>query len=73
LWQEVLARMACEEISLIQSSATIAREEVERVDRIWKAVGLHSLFEIWREEGDEEEQRETWECMRQALHEDGFC
>jgi hypothetical protein len=28
------------------------------------------LLRFWREEGDEEEQRETWEFLKQALDED---
>lgn len=31
---------------------------------------LSELLRVWREEGDEQEQKETWELLRQALDED---
>jgi hypothetical protein len=73
LWQEVLAQMVGEDTSIILSSAAIAQEEVERIEDIQKREELRKLLKSWREEGDEEEQRETWECLKRALHEDGFC
>ncbi|HEY9704645.1 MAG TPA: hypothetical protein V6C58_19545 [Allocoleopsis sp.] len=37
-----------------------------------QAKALQELTRLWVEEGDEEEQTETWEFLRQALEEDRF-
>ena len=73
LWQEVLARMTCEDASIMSSSASIVQKEVERIEDIQKREGMIRWLENWNGVGDEEEQRETLECLMQALHEDGFC
>lgn len=72
-WQEVLARMTCEDASMISSSAYIAQEEVERIEDIQKREGVIKWLENWNGVGDEEEQRDTLAFLMQALHEDGFC
>lgn len=72
LWQEALARMTHEESDLIPSSAVITNEEAQSSEELQKRDALLRLLEAWREEGDEQEQRETWEYLKQALDEDGL-
>ena len=73
LWHDSLLRMLSGEKSIIQSSAAIAREEVERVDGIRRAEGLCKLLKEWREEDDEEETEEILEFSRLDLGDGGFC
>lgn len=50
-----------------------AMEEIKNPDPIKKAARQKALSELlrsWREDGDEQEQKETWEFLRQALDED---
>jgi hypothetical protein len=54
LWQEVLARMTCEDVSIISSSAGMAREEAQRIEDLQKRDGLRRLLKSWREEDEEE-------------------
>ena len=73
LWQEALARTTWDDTGIISASAGLAREEVQKVEELRKREALRGLLKSWREEGDEQELHETWECLRLALHEDGFC
>lgn len=51
-----------------------ARDEIKNPDPVKKTVqqiALSELLRSWREEGDEQEQKETWEILSQALDEEG--
>ncbi len=51
-----------------------AMDEIKNPDSVKKTVqqiALSELLRSWREEGDEQEQKETWEILSQALDEDG--
>ena len=43
--------------------------EMSREERIQRNQAAIELLRSWREEGDEKEQTETWEFLRQALEE----
>ena len=43
--------------------------EMSREERIQRNQAAIELLRSWREEGDEQEQTETWEFLRQALEE----
>ena len=45
-------------------------EEVERKLQVERNQAAIRLLRSWREEGDEQEQKETWEFIRRALDED---
>jgi len=45
-------------------------EEAERLKQIQKNQGVIELLRKWREEGDEEEQREAFEALKQVLNEE---
>ncbi|MEQ9625471.1 hypothetical protein [Coleofasciculus chthonoplastes] len=50
-----------------------AMDEVKNPDPVKKSVrqiALSELLRSWREEGDEQEQKETWEILEKALDED---
>ncbi len=72
LWQDSLWQMLCEETSITQSSAALAKEKVERFNIMRKAEGLCRLLDKWREE-DDEEQQEVSEYSRINLGEGEFC
>jgi len=44
--------------------------QISRDERIQKNQGAIELLRSWEEEGDEQEQTETWEYLRKALDED---
>jgi hypothetical protein len=44
--------------------------EMPREERIQKNQAAIELLQSWEEEGDEQEQTETWEYLRKALDED---
>ncbi len=46
--------------------------EVARQEQIKRNQAVIELLRSWEEEGDEEEQTETWEYLRTALDEDRF-
>ncbi|MFP5272180.1 hypothetical protein [Coleofasciculus sp.] len=51
-----------------------AMDEIKNPDPVKKSVrqiALSELLRSWREEGDEQEQKETWEILEKALDEDG--
>jgi hypothetical protein len=51
-----------------------AMDEIKNPDPVKKTVqqiALSELLRSWREEGDEQEQKETWEILSQALDEEG--
>ena len=69
LWLQVLARMASE-TSLPISQSEIRKEEPQQsIAQSQKNRALIQLLRSWRE-GDEQEQRSTWEYLKQALDED---
>ncbi|MBD1930164.1 hypothetical protein H6F74_28670 [Trichocoleus sp. FACHB-90] len=50
-----------------------AMDEIKNPDPVEKVArqkALSDLLKSWEEEGDEQEQTETWEYLRQALDED---
>ena len=47
--------------------APLTLEEQERREQIKKNQAVIELLRQWREEGDEQEQTETWEILKQAL------
>ena len=69
LWLQTLARLA------YQSPHTASQSEIENKElpqsaaRSQKNSALIQLLKSWRE-GDEQEQRSTWEYLKQALDED---
>jgi len=69
LWLRTLVRMAYE------NPLTISQSEIEKkglpqsITPSQKKRALIQLLRSWRE-GDEQEQRNTWEYLRQALDED---
>ncbi len=51
-----------------------AMDEIKNPDPVKKTVqqiALSELLRSWREEGDEQEQKETWQILSQALDEEG--
>jgi len=52
----------------VEQNATPKTLEANRLDQQHKA--LKELTRLWIEEGDEQEQTETWEYLRQMLDED---
>jgi len=55
-------------------ASTKAMDEIKNPDPVNKAVrqiALSELLRSWREEGDEQEQKETWEILSKALDKDG--
>jgi hypothetical protein len=51
-----------------------AMDAIKNPDPVKKTVqqiALSELLRSWREEGDEQEQKETWEILSQALDEEG--
>ena len=44
-------------------------DKTPAVKHLQKNLALIELLKTWREE-DEQEQRDTWECLKQALDED---
>lgn len=51
-----------------------AMDEIQNPDPVKKSVqqiALSELLRSWREEGDEQEQKETWEILSKALDEEG--
>lgn len=52
-----------------KSNETPAKEEWWQ-EQLEKNRALAAILESWIQEGDEEEQRETWEFLRKALDED---
>jgi len=69
LWLQTLARLA------YQSPRTVSQSEIENKELPQNAAqsqrnrALIQLLKSWRE-GDEQEQRSTWEYLKQALDED---
>jgi hypothetical protein len=52
-----------------------AMDEIKNPDPVKKSVrqiALSELLRSWREEGDEQEQKETWEILEKALDEGGI-
>lgn len=58
-----------------EQAAQKAREELQNPDPVLKAARQKALSELlrsWREEGDEQDQKETWEILDKALNEGGI-
>lgn len=69
LWLRALARIAYETPLAISPEEIGKRELPESIAQSQKKRALIQLLRSWRE-GDEQEQRNTWEYLRQALDED---
>lgn len=69
LWQQELARMI-DNTLLEVSWDELDRIEIDRnAEKMHRKAALIELLRAWRE-GDEQEQRDTWEYLKQALDED---
>lgn len=51
---------------------SVNQEEADKFDHAKQHEALTKLMQEWEEEGDEQEQTETWEFLRKALDEDRF-
>jgi site-specific recombinase len=69
LWQHVPVRMAYKSSHLAWQRENIKHRFHEDMARYQKNSELLDLLRSWRE-GDETEQRDTWEYLKQALDED---
>jgi hypothetical protein len=69
LWLQTLARMAYETPLPVSQSGIKKEEPHQSVAHSERNRALIQLLRSWRE-GDEQEQRDTWEYLRQALDED---
>jgi hypothetical protein len=69
LWLQTLARLAYEPPSAASHSGIESKGSLPSTAQLLKRQSLIQLLESWRE-GDEQEQRSTWEYLKQALDED---
>src|SRR5207237_1227194 len=69
LWRQMLARMAYESPLIVSQNELKKNELPPSVAQSQKNRALIQLLRSWRE-GDEQEQRNTWEYLKQALDED---
>ena len=69
LWLRTLARLACEPPRAESQSEIEKQEPPQNTAQSQRNSALIQLLRSWRE-GDEQEQRSTWEYLRQALDED---
>ena len=69
LWLQSLARMAYEPPLIVSRSEIGKKELPQSITQSQKKRALLQLLRSWRE-GDEQEQRNTWEYLKQALDED---
>ena len=69
LWLQALARIAYENPHTVSQSEIEEKELPQSIAPSQKNAALIQMLRSWRE-GDEQEQRNTWECLKQALDED---
>ncbi|SRR6266849_2425028 len=69
LWWRKLARMAYENSPTVSQNDLNKNEFSQSIAQSQKNSALIQLLRSWRE-GDEQEQRKTWEYLKQALDED---
>lgn len=69
VWLQTLARLAYEPSRALSRSEIGNKELPQSVIQSQKNHALIQLLKSWRE-GDEQEQRSTWEYLKQALDED---
>jgi hypothetical protein len=69
LWLQALAHIAYENPFTVSQSGIKRNELYQSIAQSHKNRALIQLLRSWRE-GDEQEQRNTWEYLRQALDED---
>ena len=69
LWLQTLARLAYEPPRTASQSEIENKELPQSAAQSQKNSALIQLLRSWRE-GDEQEQRSTWEYLKQALDED---
>jgi hypothetical protein len=69
LWLQTLARLAYEPSRKASQSEIETKEFPQSTAQSQRNLALIQLLRSWRE-GDEQEQRSTWEYLKQALDED---
>src|SRR5271165_2187600 len=69
LWLQALARLVYEPLRAASRREIESKELSQSMAQFQKNQGLIQLLRSWRE-GDEREQRSTWEYLKQALDED---
>ncbi len=69
LWLQTLTRLAYEPPSVASQREIESKESPQSTAQTLKSEALIQLLKSWRE-GDEQEQRSTWEYLKQALDED---
>jgi hypothetical protein len=69
VWLQTLAHLAYEPPSSASQSEIENKELLQSEPQSQKTLALIQLLRSWRE-GDEQEQRSTWEYLKQALDED---
>ena len=69
LWLQTLTRLAYEPPSGVSQSEIESKEPAQSTAQSLKSQALIQLLKSWRD-GDEHEQRSTWEYLKQALDED---
>ena len=69
VWLQTLAHLAYEPPSSASQSEIENKELLQSGPQSLKTLALIQLLRSWRE-GDEQEQRSTWEYLKQALDED---
>jgi hypothetical protein len=69
LWLQALARLVYEPLRAASRREIESKGLSQSMAQFQKNQGLIQLLRSWRE-GDEQEQRSTWEYLKQALDED---
>ena len=69
LWQQTLAQLAYESPHISSKGDFESNKLPQNATQYQKNHSLVQLLRSWRE-GDEQEQRSTWEYLKQALDED---
>ncbi len=69
LWLQALARIAYENPLTVSQSEIEEKELPQSIAPSQKNAALIQMLRSWRE-GDEQEQRNTWEYLKRALDED---
>src|SRR5437588_2389716 len=70
-WQQLIEQIRKDSPSPIESKNNLNGIETELTpEQLQRYHALIQLLHSWDEEGDEQEQRETWEYLKKALDED---
>ncbi|WP_033336833.1 hypothetical protein [Scytonema hofmannii] len=66
-----IMRLFRESVTLTSEVSNTSEEKIQETDKLTQQhEALSKLTQEWIDEGDEQEQTETWEYLRQALDED---